>query len=147
MKEHALPTTYSVRTGRRDAITASRCTFCGAIPSGNFKLGNATGQIKSIGGYVVGEGSIHPDSGEMYVPIVDAPIADTPAQIKTNVTAKPKTPAKSSSGVVVTTPSDEIIPAGQRWNKLQQVAGRLRNAGLSAEGIEAGLWDFPPDTL
>jgi len=148
-KENNLPETFTVRTGRRDAFGV-QMYYSGAIASSGsagFKLGNVVGEIKSIGGYVVGVGSVHP-SGELYAVLTDKPIVPLPDHIKQqheqrqHEKSTSKSTPKSKGSVIVTEPSTEIIPAGQRWNKLRQTAGRLRNAGLDEEGIEAALWNF-----
>jgi hypothetical protein len=63
-----IPRTYTVHTGRRTSYGV-QMYFKGTMASSGAKkwmLGGCTGEIKSIGGYVVGAGSIHPDSGECY---------------------------------------------------------------------------------
>jgi hypothetical protein len=60
-----LPKTYTVRTGRRSSYGV-QMYWAGTMASSGAKkwsLEGCTGEIKSIGGYVVGAGSIHPDSG------------------------------------------------------------------------------------
>jgi len=70
MERAGLPKTYTVHTGRRanpkDGTPefGVQLYYSDAMPSvGEFSLGGGTGQIKSVGGYVMAAGSIHPDSG------------------------------------------------------------------------------------
>jgi hypothetical protein len=69
-----IPVTFTVRTGRRvakaDGVTPVFCVqmyYSGAIEeNGKWELDGCKGEIRSIGGYVCGMPSIHPDSGEAY---------------------------------------------------------------------------------
>ena len=131
-KEYDLPETFCVRTGRRDSYGV-QMYYKGAIPGSGksgFKLGNVVGEIKSIGGYVAGVGSIHPISGEVYEVIVDKPTAPTPERIrqyKKLKSAEPSGPSEpvESAGIIVS--EQKIIPAGQRNAALISLAGSLRN--------------------
>jgi hypothetical protein len=50
--------------------------------SGTFDLEGCQGDLQSIGDYVLAVGSIHPDSGEAYEVLIDAPIAPLPEWVK-----------------------------------------------------------------
>jgi hypothetical protein len=78
---NGLPVTYTVRSGRRPEFGV-QMYFKGPVPDSKFDLDGVRGEIKSAGGLVVSPPSIHPDSGEQYVVLVDAPIALTPEFIK-----------------------------------------------------------------
>lgn len=133
--EHKLPETYTVRTGRRSSYGV-QMYYTGAIATAGFKIGDVTGELKSIGGYVVGPGSVHPDSGEKYEVLIDASLAQLPEGIAALVVEKKKiefTP-KTAGG--------DLIPAGNRWANCQSMAGKFRNAGLDEEGIYQALRNF-----
>jgi hypothetical protein len=73
-----LPPTYVVRTGRRPEM-GLQFYFEGAIPDvGEFHLAGCSGQIKSLGGYVMSAGCVHPVSKQTYVVKNPAPLARTP---------------------------------------------------------------------
>lgn len=135
-EEHNFPETFTVISGR-DGFGA-HMYYSGAVPTCGFNIGNVTGELKGIGGYVVGPGSIHP-SGKKYT-ILDPNVA---------VASLPEglaTLAKQKSGPVdfqkTKAENKGLIPAGERWNHLRSTAGKLRNAGLSEEGIYQALKDF-----
>ena len=85
-----LPVTYTVRTGRRvdkaDGVTPVFCVqmyYSGAVECGaKWSLDGCSGEIRSAGFYVCAAGSVHPDSGETYQVLVDAPLAPRPAVIE-----------------------------------------------------------------
>jgi hypothetical protein len=57
--------------------------YSGAIQgSGTFNIESVSGEIQSIGDYVMAAGSIHPDSGEAYEVLIDAPVAPLPEWVK-----------------------------------------------------------------
>jgi hypothetical protein len=128
MVENNLPETFVVQSGR-DGDFGCHLYYRGAIPSTSFKLGEVTGELKSIGGYVVGPGSVHP-SGKPYQIVCDLPVAPLPGVLNK--------PAKS---VIVMKP-DGLVPESQRNNRLTSLAGTLRNQHLSEETIFAALRDF-----
>lgn len=137
MEEHHIPKTLIVQSGRVGEA-GFHLYFSGAVPTCGFKIGEVTGELKGIGGYVVGEGSIHP-SKEKYRIILDAPVASLPEGLVTLAKEKSKTPldvnkTKAEHG--------GLIPAGNRWQHLESVAGKLRNAFLSEDGIYSALKDF-----
>jgi hypothetical protein len=129
-----LPKTYTVRTGRR-FNTKDGTPECGVqlyyadtMPSvGEFSLGGSTGQIKSLGGYVMARGSIHPDSGEAYELMTDAPIAGLPELVR----------ALKTERKPVEDDGERI--SENRNVRLTSIAGKLRNAGLSASALEVAL--------
>ena len=77
------------------------------------------------------EGSIHP-SGECYERLVDAPIAPVPAFVRglRSATEKPGTDGPITE---------------HRNTTLVSIAGKLRNAGLSAEALEVALLQVNAD--
>jgi hypothetical protein len=77
-----LPVTYTVRTGGRPDFRV-QMYFRGATEcNGKWELDGCSGEIRSMGGLCVAAGSIHPDSGETYQVLVDAPLAPRPAVIE-----------------------------------------------------------------
>src|ERR1700690_1499314 len=64
-KAGGLPDTYTVRPGRRPDF-GGQSSFAGPVPDvGFFELNGCSGQVKSLGGYVMAEGCLHP-SGQTY---------------------------------------------------------------------------------
>jgi hypothetical protein len=129
-KNH-FPVTLTARSGNTDGYRV-HMFYSGAVKTRGFDIDGVTGELKGEGGYVVGAGSIHP-SGELYQWIVDEDIQPLPEGLQELAKTKKVLPNIAAG---------EKIPAGNRWNFMQSVAGKLRNAGLSEEGIEAALWDF-----
>lgn len=139
--KNSLPKTFTVRTGRRTDKDGNpeygvQLYFKGAVHSTKFDLDGVTGEIKSKGGYVVGAGSIHPDSGEKYEILYDEDLAPLPENVAAFV--KPKEEKEET----ITLSAGEKIPAGQRWENLRSMAGRFRNNGLSENGIYYALKDW-----
>ena len=71
-----LPDTFTVHTGRRPDFGA-QLYFTGTMQGCDWELNGCKGQIKSLGGYVMAAGSLHP-SGEAYEVISDVPLAPVP---------------------------------------------------------------------
>jgi Bifunctional DNA primase/polymerase, N-terminal/AAA domain/Primase C terminal 1 (PriCT-1) len=127
-----LPETYTVRTGRRPEFGV-QMYYSGAIADVSlWKLNGCEGQIKSLGGYVLAAGSLHP-SGESYLVICDAPFADTPNVVR-QLHAE-----KAASG------KDAGPITANRNIELTSIAGKLRNAGLSREAMELALLQVNDD--
>lgn len=125
---------YAVRTGRRPEFGA-QVYFSGAVPDvGLWRLNGCEGQIKSLGGYVMAAGCIHPDSKQPYEVVWDNPLAPTPPEVR--ALKKPETPGKADDGGPIT---------ANRNVTLTSIAGKLRNAGLSREAIEAALLQVNAD--
>ena len=129
--KNKFPITLTSRSGNTDGYRV-HMFYSGAVKTRGFEIDGVTGELKGSGGYVVGAGSIHP-SGEKYKWIVDADIVPLPEGLADLAKEKKALPDIAKG---------EKIPAGQRWNFLQSTAGKLRNAGLDEEGIEAALWNF-----
>jgi len=91
-----LPVTYIVRTGRRVMKDGSgrpefgvHLYYSGSIPgSGTFDIEGVRGEVQSIGDYVMGAGSVHPDSGEAYEVLIDVPVAPLPGWVKSLATTQ-----------------------------------------------------------
>jgi hypothetical protein len=97
-------------------------------------LGACRGEVKSIGGYVLGSGSRHPISGELYEYLNDNPIVPLPEVFKNGKTYKTDKPSNPDTF--------ELVPASQRNARLTSLAGTLRNQHLSEETIFLALKDF-----
>ena len=133
-KEHNLPDTFTVLSGR-DGELGIHMYFTGAVPTCGFKLGNVTGELKGIGGYVVGPGSVHP-SGKKYTILHDVPIVPLPDGLVELAKNKQKGHLDFVPG------KGDLIPAGNRWAHMQSKAGMFKNAGLDEEGIYLALKNF-----
>lgn len=129
-----LPKTYTVRTGRRvntkDGTPEYGVQLYYAdtmLSVGEFSLGGGTGQVKSHGGYVMAAGSIHPDSGEAYELMTDAPIAPVPEVVRSLKTERKPI-------------EDDGEPITENRNvRLTSIAGKLRNAGLLVAALTVAL--------
>jgi hypothetical protein len=131
MKKNGLPDTFIVQSGR--AGFGAHIYYSGAMPSVKFDLDGVLGEIKSIGGYVIGAGCIHPDTKEKYKIICDNDIAPTPDILLS---------LKKTKFEAVIAGEIEIIPASHRNNRLTQLAGQLRNLHLGEDAIFTSLRDF-----
>ncbi len=117
--------TYKVKTARGIHVY-----FRGARPTtGLFVDGTKVGDIKSTGGYVLAEGSVHPD-GPVYTVIDDTAIAPLP-DISSLVRRDKERVIASADG--------DPIPHGSHDTELTRIAGVLRNAGFSPAKIEEHL--------
>lgn len=131
MTRSGLPDTYTVHTGRRmskDGFSeyGVRLYYSETMPSvGEFALGGGTGQVKSLGGYVMAAGSIHPDSGQAYEVMKDVPVAVIPGVVR-SLRAERKI-------------EDDGPITENRNVRLTSIAGKLRNAGLSTTALEIAL--------
>jgi putative DNA primase/helicase len=129
-----LPPTYTVHTGRRSSYGV-QMYFRGEMRSSGskkFSLNGCTGEVKAVGGYVVGAGSVHPDSGERYEIINDVAFAELPelvraAVAKTAVNVSVKLPSAANA----TQTGAGKIPSGSWHNLLVSWAGICFNAGVT----------------
>lgn len=132
--KHNLPFSYTVRSGRRPGFGV-QVYFEGAIPDvKGWEFDGCKGDIKSLGGYVIAAGSIHP-SGEAYQVIYgDIQLTrETPQAVRAL-----KSPNVGSG-------KDAAPVEGGRNNYLTSVAGKLRNSGLGAEALELALLQHNAD--
>jgi hypothetical protein len=119
--------TYKVKTARGVHVY-----FRGARPTtGLFIDGAKVGDIKSMGGYVLAEGSVHPD-GPIYTVIDDSKIIPLP-DISSLVRRDKERVIASADG--------DPIPHGSHDTELTRIAGVLRNAGFNPAKIEEHLID------
>ena len=133
-----LPETFTVHTGRRIGKVGGKRAglpvygvhlyYRNAIPDGFVTIDGIECQIKSLGGYVIGSDSVHPDSGERYEIIKDIPITPLPEIVKQGV-SKPKDKPSGASGIVVS--SNTLIPPSHRNDWVTGLMGTLRNKHFS----------------
>jgi AAA domain/Bifunctional DNA primase/polymerase, N-terminal len=120
--------TYKVRSAKGVHIY-----FRGARKTSKLYVdNNLVGDIKSQGGYVLAEGSVHPD-GPIYTAIDNSPIADLPERVSELV--------KHDSKRVNASPDGPPIPRGSHDTELTRIAGVMRNAGFTEPKIEEHLVD------
>jgi hypothetical protein len=126
--------TYSVRSGRRPH-PGRHAYYRGPIPDvKGWEWEGCKGDVKSLGGYVLAAGSIHP-SGEAYEVITGNPadLAPTPPLVRAL-----KSPNTGTG-------KDAAPVEGGRNNYLTSVAGKLRNAGMGLEALEVALLQHNAD--
>jgi len=117
--------TYKVRTAKGVHVY-----FRGARKTTKlYANGELVGDIKSTGGYVLANGSVHP-SGAIYTVIGDSPIAPLP-DISSLIRHESERVDASTDG--------PPIPRGSHDNELTRIAGVLRNAAMSPQKIEEHL--------
>src|ERR1700679_2573503 len=127
---NGIPSTYMVRTGRRPEF-GLQVYFSVAIPDvGLWKLDGCEGQIKSLGGYVMAAGSIHPQSGQAYTVKNDAALAPTPDVVRA---------LRKIALAVKAGPMEKIAEGAGRHDGLTSVAGKLRASGLDGDAIYEAL--------
>jgi AAA domain/Bifunctional DNA primase/polymerase, N-terminal len=118
--------TYKIRTGKGVHVY-----FRGARKTTKLYVdGNLVGDVKSTGGYVLGEGSVHP-SGAIYTVIDDSPIVDVPQRISELV--------KHDSERVNASEDGPPIPYGSHDRELFRIGCMLRNAGMNYSEIREAL--------
>jgi AAA domain/Bifunctional DNA primase/polymerase, N-terminal len=123
--------TYKVKTARGVHVY-----FRGARPTTGLFVGDTkVGDIKSTGGYVLAEGSVHPD-GPVYTVVDDFAILPLP-DISSLLKRDKERVNASGDG--------QPIPHGSHDTELTRIAGVLRNAGFSADKIEEHLVDVCED--
>jgi hypothetical protein len=118
--------TYKVRTGKGVHIY-----FRGARKTTKLYVdGNVVGDLKSSGGYVLAENSVHP-SGAIYTVIDGSGIVDAPDRISELVKHEAERVNASDDG--------PPIPYHSHDSELTRIAGVLRNAAMSPQKIEEHL--------
>jgi hypothetical protein len=130
-----LPSTYTVRTGRRPEV-GLQLYFTGGVPDvGLFDLNGLKGQVKSLGGYVMAAGSMHPDSGEAYIVKNDTAIAPVPDVVRS---------LRSQTKQVSTEPGKKIPEGAGRHDALMRVACGMRARGLDGDTIYEAMVPINP---
>jgi AAA domain-containing protein/bifunctional DNA primase/polymerase-like protein len=119
--------TYKARTSRGVHIY-----FYGERPSARLYVGEKhVGELKSIGGYILAAGSVHP-SGAVYTVIDNSEIITAPGRIDELFKSPTKAPVDASS-------NGPKIPRGQHDDELLRIAGKLRHLSLEEEAIYGAL--------
>jgi hypothetical protein len=135
-KRTKLPDTYTVHTGRRfkdDGVTPEfgvHMYFGGQLAGvGRFEWEGAVGQVKSMDGYVMAAGCIHP-SGERYEVLVDVPVIPVPDSVQAlRTVALPLTKG----------PMQQIPEGAGRHAALTSFAGKCRATGFDKDAIYEAL--------
>lgn len=126
--KHQIPRTFVVRSGRRPEW-GIHWYFAGTMPTIHFNEGGVSGEVKSIGGYVLAAPSKHP-SGFRYQILADRALAPLPEWIRA---------LKRVDGDRIVDDDDRQIPLGGRHNYLTQRAVELRWVGLSGKALSKTL--------
>ena len=142
--QHKIEPTYIVRTGRRPEM-GIQIYFAGVMPSvGLWKLDGCEGQVKSLGGYVMAAGSVHPDSGAEYT----EKTANAPAALPEWVRALHTKREKADTGNPQVPKSRwdlPVYPGQDRTGFLLEQTGQLRNLGCGLEAIAARMRELNDD--
>lgn len=134
MEAKGLPDTLIVKSGRKSSFGA-HLYYSGAVHTTPYDMDGVVGELRGLGAYVVGPGSIHPD-GDRYEIINDVSVAPLPEAYVALAGSKQKTMSEFKPG------SGQLIPEGNRWAHLQRRAGQLKDFGLDEQGIYDALKNF-----
>jgi len=127
MEKNKLPPTLIVRSGRDAEYAGYHLYYLGAVPTTGFEIDGVKGEFKSIGGYVVGAGSMHP-SGKKYEIVHDYDLAVVPDAVREYAKDKGQyTFPKQGSG--------DLIPVSTRWRHIQSRAGTFKANGIRDEEL------------
>jgi Bifunctional DNA primase/polymerase, N-terminal/AAA domain len=120
--------TFKVRTAK-----GLHVYLRGARPTKKLYVDGALiGDMKSIGGYVLAAGSVHP-SGAIYTVVDDSPVVDVPEDRISELLKEPECTSVTASS------NGPKIPHGSHDTELTRIAGKLRAAGLEEEGIYTSI--------
>ena len=133
MEKNNLPMTLIVQSGR-DTSFGAHLFYSGAVATTGYDIDGVIGELRGLGAYVVGPGSIHP-SGQPYKIIKDETIVPLPEHLIALAKEKHK-------GMLEFKPGEGLIPEGNRWSHLQSKAGKFKDLGLSEDAIYNALKDF-----
>jgi len=137
-----IPTTFTVRS------RAGRGHFYFKHNVDSIAMGNLQGKIdgkeswsaRADNRYVVGPGSIHPDTQEPYTILVDAPLVEAPDWLVEWLLKNDCREGERVNGERVNASTDgPAIPRGSHDNELFRIACSLRNSGLDYEQIKEHL--------
>lgn len=140
---NSIPETYAVRTGRRFSKEGApqygvQLYFAGTMGDvGTFHLDGCSGQVKSLGGLVMAEGNVHPDTGLAYErawgdPDALAPLPDSARALKSETKRQPGEPFR------------KVREGDGRHDALMREACSMRARGLDADTIYAGMLGLNP---
>lgn len=140
-QRNGIPETYTVRTGRRDSFGVQMYFFDSIPDVGLWELDGCSGQVKSLGGYVMASGCLHP-SGEKYRDLILADIAALPPIVR----GLKKPVAESSSSKVPKTAWSLPVHEGEnRTGFLLEQTGAMRNLGCGEMAILARMTELNED--
>jgi hypothetical protein len=151
MQRNGIPNTYTVRSGSRPEYKA-HLYFDGALPDvGSWELDGCSGQIKSLGGYVLAAGSKalhggkHDKPGEPYEVIdgelgVFAPVPDVIRGLR-----KPVAEKTNNSKVPKTRWELPVHEGEDRTAFLLEQTGAMRNLGCGKDAILARMVELNED--
>lgn len=129
-----LPRTYTIHTGRRTNKETglpefgAQLYFAGTgLPTYPWRLDGHSGEVRCGTGHVMAVGSVHPDSGERYEVLVDAPIADVPSWV---LNLPRQTRPVNTDGT-----RGKIPELGGRHDALTREAGAMRQRGHDRDTI------------
>lgn len=131
-----VPDTMTVVTGRGDG--GKHFYFRSKSPLGKCKPWGNGVDVQGVGGYVVGPGSVHPETGKPYLLETDANIEWLPEALEAQI-EKAKGEFFDGSDIPEHFSERQIVSEGGRDDYLTQVAGGLRRSGLGFESIYAAL--------
>lgn len=146
-----LPATYTVRSGSRPEFKV-HMYFRGAMRDiGIWELDGCSGQVKSLGGYVLAAGSAalhgekHDKPGAPYE-VIDGTLgifAPTPDAIRN--LRKPAVAQSNNSKVAKTAWSLPVGPGENRTGFLLEQTGAIRNLGCGVDAIRARMIELNSD--
>jgi hypothetical protein len=129
-----LPKTYTIHTGRRTNNETglpefgAQLYFAGSgLPTYPWRLDGHSGEVRYGTGHVMAVGSVHPDSGELYEVLVDAPIVEVPAFV---LNLPRQTRPVNTDGT-----RGKIPELGGRHDALTREAGAMRARGHDRDTI------------
>jgi len=129
MQARGLPPTFAVRTGKRPEFRVQLYySGCAGESLNGWKDGEFGGDLRATWGHVMAPGAIHPESGEAYTILWDIPLAPVPAWVR-GLRSSIKERVKDDGGPITE----------NRNSTLTSIAGKLRNAGLGHDALEAAL--------
>jgi len=151
MERNGIPRTYAVRSGSRPEYKV-HLYFAGALPDvGSWELDGCSGQIKSLGGYVLAAGSQalhgekHDKPGVPYE-VMDGQLgvfAPVPEVIRT--LRKPKAESSGNAKVPKTRWDLPVHEGEDRTGFLMEQCGQLRNLGCGFDAIFAHMAELNDD--
>ncbi len=129
-----LPMSYAVRTGRRGSYGVQLYFTGSGIKSIAWEQDGVAGDIRCATGYVMAEGSVHPDSGEVYEHIWPglACVLPVPSFVS-RLRAAPKTGALGNQNAPVTDDGGKI--SSNRNVHMISLLGKKRSEGADDEAL------------
>ena len=121
-----LPPTLIVRTGRRPGL-GLQLYFTGQMRDiGGWDLNGCSGDIKSMGGYVMAPGCVHPDSKERYETLLEPDKLAAIPSVISGLKRREERPVE---------PGKKIPEGSGRHDALMRVACGLRARGLDGDAL------------